>query len=709
VELPVDLDSMPPGPRLGAVSASLDLFRYNGYQLVEILGAQQRQVSYQQARLLAVARELTCTPGCVGTEAPSRRAEPDRFTGTEIAFALSCTEYGAQAMIEVALTAVDLVPALHRALAQGRIDLTKVRTIVSELALTSTEHARVVVDKVVAHAHRATSSQLRAILRRALVKLDPDSSISDTQAGTCRRHGRRPSGGKPIVAACHHRGVTITNSRMLDLVPAPVAVRTAPDQDFRLGTDTRIIAAGGATVVGEYLADVLRPPTGLPLPVVGAGEPDAAIELRLDPGSGTGEEHRLRVEASSVLIVAGTVAGLFAGAQTLRQLLPPAAHSPEPRSGPWDISGGEVVDRPRFGHRGAMLDVSRHFFTVEEVKRFVDQIALYKLNVLHLHLTDDQGWRIEITSWPKLATVGGATQVGGGPGGYYTQAEFRDLVGHAAARGVTVIPEIDVPGHTNAALTAYAELNPDGMAVPPFIRTGNAVGFSSLCTDKEITYRFIEDVFGEVAALTPGEYVHIGTDEAHATPEDGYATFVTRVLETVARHGKRAIGWHELLRAAPPTSAVPQYWGKTGENEMVAAAVERGGMVLLSPSTRAYLDMKYNPETPIGFKWAAYIDVADAYGWDPGTFLHGVPEQSVLGLEAPLWTETVATYEQVEYMAFPRLPAIAELGWSPRSTHDWPSFARRLATHGPRWEEAGVGFYRSTQIPWPATDGPGAG
>jgi hexosaminidase len=169
----------------------------------------------------------------------------------------------------------------------------------------------------------------------------------------------------------------------------------------------------------------------------------------------------------------------------------------------------------------------------------------------------------------------------------------------------------------------------------------------------------------------------------------------------VTRHGKKAIGWHELLKATPPSSVVPQYWGTTEENDSVAAAAGRGNRILLSPATRAYLDMKYTTETPIGYKWAAYIDVADAYGWDPGGYLRGVPESAVLGLEAPLWTETVPTYDLVEYMAFPRLAAIAELGWSPWSTHDWPDFARRLATQGPRWTARGVNFYRSTQVPWP--------
>jgi hexosaminidase len=487
---------------------------------------------------------------------------------------------------------------------------------------------------------------------------------------------------------------------MRDIVPAPVLIRPAPDQDFRLTASTRILARGEAAAVGEYLGEALRPATGFSLPVVDGGPSQDAIVFGLGPEL-RGEQYRLTVVPSGVRLAAGTPAGLAAGVQTLRQLLPAAVHGFQTVAGPWDISGGEVVDRPRFAHRGVMLDVTRHFFTVEQVKRFIELIARYKLNVLHLHLTDDQGWRIEIASWPDLTRIGGASQIGGGPGGFYTQSQYRDLVAYAASRHVTVVPEIDVPGHVNAALVAYPELNADGVAPEPFLVSGSAVGFSSLCTDADITYRFVDDVFGEVAALTPGPYLHIGADEAHATPADGYVAFVRRALATVARLGKTAIGWHELLRAAPTGPVVAQYWGRTDQDPLVAEAAGRGHRVLVSPSTRAYLDMKYTTETPIGFTWAAYIDVADAYGWDPGTFLRGVPAEAVLGVEAPLWTETVERFDQVEYMAFPRLAAIAELGWSPRSAHDWPDFARRLATQGPRWAAAGVNFYRSAQVDWP--------
>lgn len=480
-------------------------------------------------------------------------------------------------------------------------------------------------------------------------------------------------------------------SRMLTVVPAPVSVRPSPEADFEFGATTVIVAVDEAEPVGTFLAELLRPATGYGLPVVHDPRP-GSVSLLVDSGV---DGYRLDVSRQGVELRAATAADLFAGVQTLRQLLPPAA-----RDGSWTVAGGSVVDRPRYAYRGVMLDVVRHFWTPAEVRRFIDLIAQYKVNHLHLHLTDDQGWRLEIERWPRLTEYGGSTQAGGGPAGFYSQAEYRDLVAYAAARHVTVVPEIDVPGHTTAALASYPELNCDDVAPPLFTGIGNATGFSSLCVDREVTYRFVDEVFAEVAALTPGRFLHIGTDETHATPEDGYLRFVERILPLVGRHGKTVIGWQEVLRANPPASVVAQYWGRGTDDSVVAAAAARGNPVLLSPSKHAYLDMKYTVDTPIGFKWAGYVDVDTAYGWDPDTLIDGLPSEAVLGVEAPLWTETVERFEQVEYMAFPRVPAIAELGWSPRAGHDWSDFRRRLAAHGPRLAAQGVNFYRSSRIEW---------
>jgi hexosaminidase len=488
-------------------------------------------------------------------------------------------------------------------------------------------------------------------------------------------------------------------SRITSVVPAPVSARPDPRGNFEITPQTRIVAhSNEAGSVGRYLAGVLRPSTGFALPVTGSG---TGITLQLGADRRVGDSgYELAVRRSGVTLRANTAAGLFAGVQTLRQLLPAKVESQTRQPGPWIVSGGTILDYPRFAHRGAMLDVSRHFFSPTEVKRYIDQIAQYKINVLHLHLADDQGWRIEIKSWPRLATYGGSTEVGGGPGGYYTQEEYRDLVAYAASRHITVIPEIDMPGHTNAALASYAELNCDGVAPPLY--TGTDVGFSSLCIDKEITYRFLDDVLRELAVLTPGKYIHLGTDEAHATTEPDYIRFLTRVMPIVAKYGRLVTGWHEFVKANPPVSAVPQYWGTTNVHEGVVAAAARGNRIVMSPANKAYLDMKYNEDTPLGLSWAGFIEVDTAYGWDPGNYLQGVPESAILGVEAPLWSETLEVSDHIEFMAFPRLPAYAELGWSPWSTHDWAGFRQRLAAQGPRWTVQGIDFYRSTQIPWPS-------
>jgi hexosaminidase len=313
-----------------------------------------------------------------------------------------------------------------------------------------------------------------------------------------------------------------------------------------------------------------------------------------------------------------------------------------------------VSGEPRFEWRGVMLDVARHFFSVDDVKRFIDTIAPLQLNRLHLHLTDDQGWRLEITSWPKLAEVGGRTAVGGGPGGFYTQAEYRDLVAYAADREIAVVPEIDMPGHVNAALVAYPELAPAGVEPAPY--TGIDVGFSTLDAANELTYRFVDDVLREVAALTPGAYVHIGGDEALSTQGEDYARFMARVFELVRSHGKQVVGWEEIAKLPLPPGALVQHWK---DGELALRAVEQGARVIMSPATRTYLDMKLDATTKLGLEWAGYVSVRDASNWDPATQVEGVGEADVIGVEACIWSETLETFADVEYMAFPRLVGVA--------------------------------------------------
>jgi hexosaminidase len=346
-----------------------------------------------------------------------------------------------------------------------------------------------------------------------------------------------------------------------------------------------------------------------------------------------------------------------------------------------------------------MLDVARHFRSVRDVKRFIDLMALYKLNRLHLHLSDDQGWRIAIAKWPRLATHGGSTEVGGGKGGYYTQAQYEDIVRYAAARYVTIVPEIDMPGHVHAALSSYPKLACDGKPSPLY--TGIDVGFSSLCIGKPVTYDFVSDVVGELARLTPGPWMHIGGDEAMATKTGDYVRFIDRVQSIVESHGKWMIGWEEIGRARLRGGTVVQHWNTDPTKTALSArAAQQGAKVIMSPAAHAYLDMKYDASTAPGLQWAGYTSVQDAYAWDPARTVPGVGASDVLGVEAPLWGETVQSIRDAEYLAFPRLIGIAEIGWSPGRGRSWADYRQRLAAQAPLLDSLGVSYYRAPEVPW---------
>ncbi|MER7705836.1 beta-N-acetylhexosaminidase [Kitasatospora sp. NPDC097605] len=499
------------------------------------------------------------------------------------------------------------------------------------------------------------------------------------------------------------------------IVPVPLSVAAGSGPGYRLtertavrtvpGTEAVERQAGEVRRIAEQLAEALRRPTGLPLPV--AADAGAAgtegISLLLDPGlpEATGTEgYRLTADATGVRITARAPEGLFRGTQTLRQLLPPQIESPRPVTGgpEWTVAPVTVEDRPRYGYRGAMLDVARHFFTPAEVKGFIDRLALYKLNHLHLHLSDDQGWRIEIPSRPALTEVGAVSEVDGTPGGFYTAADYQEIVRYAQERYLTVVPEVDLPGHSNAILASYPGLDCTRSARPwPY--TGIEVGFSTLCPTGDEVFAFTQEVVTEVARLTPGPYLHLGGDEVKKMSPAEYAQFVRRVNDQVTAAGKTPVGWNQT---APGGVGVLQFWdGRGGRDEELKEAAERGAKVIMSPSGRSYLDMKYEAGYPLGLVWAGTIDVWTAYSWDPDTLLP-LPAGSVLGVEAPLWTETLDTPEELDVMLLPRLPALAELGWSSKESHSWDRFKSRLAEEGARWEAAGYRYEKRREVPWPA-------
>ena len=500
-------------------------------------------------------------------------------------------------------------------------------------------------------------------------------------------------------------GPADSRSGSLDgLVPAPTTV-TPGDGSFELtagvvfGVQLQAVAnaRGPACLLAELTARALgRAPVVVAAADVPTGRPHldfAGPQTGVDLGQ---EGYQLDATSTSLTIRSSHSAGFGWAIQTVRQLAGPELWSPKAAEGSFSIPAVAITDQPWYRWRGVMLDVARHFFGVADIEHVVDMAAAYKLNVLHLHLTDDQGWRIEIKGYPQLTARGGASEVGGGTGGYMTQDQYRSLVEYAARRGVIVVPEIDMPGHTNAALSSVPELNCDGKATKPY--TGTQVGFSSLCIGGPATDRFVEAVISQIADLTPGPYLHIGGDESNSTAPADYVKFVRDAAARTIAHGKIPVGWAEISSANLGPDAVAQHWRDAADTQRAAAD---GLDVVMSPASRAYLDMRYGDFAPAGNSWAGSIDVRRVYDWDPATEVPGVPAPLVAGVEAPLWSELVSSRDDIDHRLLPRLPAIAEVAWSSPDHHDWTSFAARVATQAPRWDQAGWAYTPDPAIAWP--------
>jgi hexosaminidase len=501
------------------------------------------------------------------------------------------------------------------------------------------------------------------------------------------------------------------------IFPKPIWVEST-GKAFTFSSATGILIKGEdpqLLQVADYLSFELKNITGEIHGIENSGEPaDGKIFLSLTDDAELGAEgYALAISPDQVTIHANKPAGVFYGVQTLLQLLPIKLNGKASAM----VPTGTIRDYPVYAWRGSMLDVARHFFSVEDVKRYIDLISAYKMNVLHLHLTDDQGWRIEIKSWPNLAAHGGATQVGGGKGGFYTQEEYKDIVAYAQSRFVTIVPEIDLPGHINSALAAYGELNagtkvpeegkfkgeistkgiPFGKRMPTDLYTGIEVGWSTLSFKNPASLRFVNDVIRELAAITPGPYIHVGGDEAHVTPKEEYIQFINAFSEIVKANGKQVIGWEEIAQANIDNNAIAQHWDS---EKHATEAAHKGARIIMSPSKKVYLDMQYDSTTRLGLHWAAYIEVDESYNWDPATRIPGIDKSQILGVEAPLWSETIVTMDDIEYMLFPRLPGVAEVGWTPAAARNWDDYKLRLAKHGPRMKAKGIDFYRSPRVPW---------
>jgi hexosaminidase len=497
--------------------------------------------------------------------------------------------------------------------------------------------------------------------------------------------------------------VPFSSTALQNIIPKPVEIK-ATGFAFELTKETNIVLNDSIPELlklGQYLSNTLQPATGFPLKLTNTNKEQKAGDIFLLLGvidSVTNKEgYELNISTDSVSLKANSSAGLFRGIQTLRQLFPVEIEADSLQSMQWQIPTGKIKDYPSYEMRGAMLDVARHFFEVEDVKRYIDLISFYKMNVLHLHLSDDQGWRIEIKKWPRLTTHGGKTKVGGGKGGFFTQEQYKDIVQYASEKYITIIPEIDMPGHTNAALASYPFLNCDINNPKPKVYTGMQVGFSTLCTSNEKVYAFIDDVIAELAAITPGQYIHIGGDESHATKTKDYIKFINRVQGIVKKYGKQTIGWDEIAQSTLLPNSIAQHWDNVN-NPLLA--VKQGAKILMSPAKKAYIDMKYNASTKIGLVWAGYTDVDDAYDWNPAALIKGIGKENIIGIEAPLWTETVKTIKDIEFLAFPRIPGYAEMGWSQEAGRNWDEYKLRLGKHGKRMTAMNINFYKSSKVPW---------
>ncbi|MEV8403808.1 beta-N-acetylhexosaminidase [Streptomyces niveus] len=538
----------------------------------------------------------------------------------------------------------------------------------------------------------------------------------------------------------------------LPLIPAPATAATHEGVLAITGA-TRVLveSAGLADIAARFTEDV-RIDSGISLSLGGgaAGGPhirlqidDSSLDstspaagLRADGKSTTGdadERHGLQITDEGARVWGSTKEAVYRGLTTLRQLI--ATHA---QDGVAELPAARIVDGPRFAWRGLSLDVVRTFHGPATVRRVIDMCALHKLNVLHLHLTDDQGWRIEVPSRPALTGIGARGAADDRPGGFYTQADIAGLVAYAAESFVTVVPEIDMPGHATAAIAACPELaSPDAASID--LGDGNTFELKCLDPARDETWAFVEDVLDAVVAQFPQTaYLHIGGDEAFGMPDEAHAAFVERTAALVRARGKRVVGWQEIARAAIGRDDVVQYWMAAGEIESagdtlgamvplallpvlldnlnkakhdVPSARARGAQLLVSPSTwlyfdrphadassdpdqeaaRARLGMQLYPPTSIrsGVEWDPMDDTPDVLGDD-----------EIVGVEAAIWCETLADDSALELMLLPRLAALAEKGWAQRRPTEWDAYAARLGRQSAAWRRRDWNWFRSVEVDW---------
>ncbi|HVL38526.1 MAG TPA: beta-N-acetylhexosaminidase [Fimbriimonadaceae bacterium] len=508
---------------------------------------------------------------------------------------------------------------------------------------------------------------------------------------------------------------TVMTQAPIPIVPKPLSVEPG-EGSFALSRRVQIAAEAPLNREAKHLQRHLRVALGQE-PKLSAG---GAIRLRIDQALERlgPEAYTLEVRPDRIFINGASPAGVFYGIQTLRQLLPPDSFGAAYES--YDLPAIRVLDKPRFGWRGAHLDVGRHFMPKDFVLRFLDLMALHKLNTFHFHLTEDQGWRVQIEAYPKLTQIGSVrkeTMAGhyregrfdGKPhGGFYTRAELREIVEYAAERHITVVPEIEMPGHALAALAAYPELSCTG---GPFeVGTKWGIYEDIFCTGNEDTFKFVETVLSEVLEIFPGKFIHIGGDEApkarwKACPRcqarikaeglkdehELQSYFIKRVDKFLTAKGRRLIGWDEILEGGlAPGAAVMSWRGEAGG----IAAAKAGHDVVMAPNSHTYLDYYQSRDTakePVAI--GGFTDLRRVYLYEPVPYALSPEEgRHVLGSQGQLWTEYIPTPSHVEYMAYPRLSALAEVVWSSPLQRSYEEFLPRIQVHLQRLKALGVNF-----------------
>ena len=502
----------------------------------------------------------------------------------------------------------------------------------------------------------------------------------------------------------------------VSIIPRPVKIDVSMGT-FTISPQTVILVDKDSRQVGEYLGGLLRPATGFELKVKKSSQvknPTNCIILQTinDKADVGTEGYQLQVFSKKVLISAAEPAGLFYGCQSLRQLLPSQIENKEKIKGiSWHIPKVKIQDRPRYRWRGMHLDVGRHFFGTEFVKKYIDLLALYKFNRFHWHLTEDQGWRVEIKKYPKLAKISAWRKGKDGKpyGGFYTQEQLCDIVEYAKARFITVVPEIEMPGHTQAVLAAYPELSCTG---GPFeVATEWGIREDVYCAGNDQTFEFLENVLGEVIEIFPSQYVHIGGDEC---PKDRWKAcpkcqarikieglkdehelqsyFIKRISRFLTAKNKKAIGWDEILEGGLAADAAVMSWRGTGGG---IAAAQAGHDVVMCPLSHCYFNYEH-PDCPDGPGHdGGGIDLRKVYLYEP-TPLELTAKQAthILGTQGNVWTEYISTNDEVEFMAFPRACAIAEVAWSAKHLRDWDEFSVRLKRNAERLDKLNVNFHR---------------